>query len=452
MMRAILLLWLASLGTWPVAAQAPAAPITLVVATVNNSHMLQLQALGHEYEYAHPGTKLRWITLPENELRRAVSSDIQTQMHRFDVITVGMYEVPIWAEQGKLLPLHPPAGYDLDDLIDNIRDGLSYRDELYAAPFYGESSMLFFRKDLFARAGLSMPEQPTWNEIEGFAAKLHDGQAGVHGICLRARPGWGENMTLVATMANAFGGQWFNMQWRPQLQSRAWHDAVNLYVRLLQRYGPRDAVERGYNENLAMFNAGRCAMWVDATIAAGSVSNAKNNPHALSVGFSPAPRAATHKGARWLWAWALAIPRTTSKDHADAAQRFVAWATSRAYVKRVAALRGWESVPSGSRKSTYTNPAFRAAAPWAAQELEAIRMADPYDATLEPNPYVGVQFAAIREFAAIGNAVGQSIADAVKGRISVDSALSRGQSVAERYLALQALPQSSPKKAAQKAR
>ena len=207
--------------------------LTLVVATVDNAHMLQLQALSPEFERAHPGVRIRWVTLPEGDLRRAVGSDIQTLSRQFNVVTLGMYEVGVWARRGWLAPIRPGADYGLHDLLDNIREGLSFQGELYAAPFYGESSMLYYRKDLLAQAGLSMPARPSWSEIETLAARLNDPQRGVYGICLRGKPGWGENMTLVATMVNAYGGQWFNEQWKPMLQTAAWRDAVSLYVSLL---------------------------------------------------------------------------------------------------------------------------------------------------------------------------------------------------------------------------
>lgn len=412
------------------------APATLVIATVNNGHMLTLQTLSREFEKAHPDVRIRWVTLPEAELRKAVSSDLQTRARQFDIVTIGMYEVPVFAKQGWILPLRPPSDYDVEDLIRNTREGLSYRGELYAAPFYGESSMLYYRKDLFAKAGLKIPVKPTWSDVATFAARLDDPEHQVHGICLRGHPGWGGNMTLVATMANAFGGQWFDMQWRPQLQSPAWHRAVSLYVDLLQRYGPADAVKRGYNGNLELFNAGRCAIWIDATVAAGFVADRRLNLRAADVGFAPAPVAITSKGSHWLWAWALAVPAGGDERHTLAAQTFVAWATSREYIRLVAATRGWGLVPTGTRKSTYAEPDFQRAAPWASHELKAIRSADPRDATLGPSPYLGVQFAAIEEFAPIGDAVGQAVADAVNGRISIDAALARSQSIAQRYMTL----------------
>lgn len=414
--------------------------ITVVIATVNNGHMLQMAALSPEFERTHPDIQIRWVTLSETQLRKAVSSNIATQGRQFDVVTVGMYEVPIWARQGWLTPIRATPQLDIQDLLPSIREGLSHQGKLYGAPIYGESSMLFYRMDLFARAGLTMPAQPTWSDIAAFAARLHAPQDKVHGICLRAKAGWGENMSLLTTIANTHGAQWFDMQWRPQLQSRAWHDAVSLYVDLLRRHGPSDAVQRGYNENLALFLAGQCAIWVDATVAAGFLSDPEQNPHAQQVGFAPAPIGTTPKGARWLWAWALAIPSDIDAAHAEAAQTFVAWATSRAYIERVAALRGWGLVPAGTRMSTYANPRFQRAAPWASHELAAIRGADPRNATLPPSPYLGVQFVTIPEFAAIGDEVGQRIAEAVAGQLSVDDALALGQRAAQRRMLSATLP------------
>jgi len=418
----------------------PAQAVTLVIATVDNGQLLQLQALSSAFEQAHPDIRLRWITLTENQLRQHVSSDLATHAGLVDVLTIGLYEVPIWARRGWLRPIRPAPGYDPGDLLDNIRAGLSHRGQLYAAPIYGESSMLMYRKDLMRQAGLTMPANPTWTEIAAIAAGLNDPANEVHGICLRGTPGWGENMALVTTMVNAFGGQWFDLEWRPQLQSKPWRDAVGLYVELLTRYGPKDAAARGFNENLALFQAGRCALWVDATVAGGFVANPEQSRWADSIGFAQAPAEVTAKGSHWLWAWSLAIPASDDATREAAAQKFVNWATSRDYLELVASEYGWGLVPSGTRRSTYANPQFQRAAPWAAMELEAIRTADPTDATLPKSPYVGVQFAVIPEFRTIGDAVGEFIAAALDGKLSVEEALARSQHVTSRQLVLGGYP------------
>lgn len=418
----------------------PAHGGTLVIATVDNGHMLRLQALSSAFEQAHPDIQIRWVTLKEHALRQAVRVDIETQGGLFDVMTIGMYEVPIWADRGWLRPIRPAPGYELDDLLPSVREGLSRRGTLYAAPLYGESSILMYRKDLMRKAGLKMPERPRWTEVAAFAARLHNPAHGIYGICLRGSPGWGENISLVTTMVNTFGGQWFDATWRPQLDSQPWKEAVNLYVDLLKRFGPPDAATMGYNENLALFQAGKCAQWVDATVAAGFLSDPESSAVAGKIGFAAAPSEVTPKGSHWLWAWALAIPAGVDPVHEAAAQRFVHWATSRAYIELIAAKDGWGEVPAGTRQSTYAHPEFRRAAPWAVHELEAILSANPKDATLAPSPYDGIQFAAIPEFRDIGNEVGQLIADALAGRLSVEEALSRGQFAAQRQLLLGGYP------------
>src|SRR5687767_5140085 len=179
----------------------------IVVATVNNGHMIEMQKLTKHFEAAHPGIKVKWVTLEEGVLRQRVTTDIATKGGQFDVMTIGMYETPIWGKKGWLQELKPTAGYDVDDLLPAIRNGLSVDGKLYSAPFYGESSMLMYRKDLTDKAGITFAEQPTWVEVRDAAAKIHDPKNGVYGICLRGKPGWGDNMGPITTMANSFGGQ-----------------------------------------------------------------------------------------------------------------------------------------------------------------------------------------------------------------------------------------------------
>ena len=404
----------------------------LVVATVNNGHMIEMQKLTKHFEAANPGTTVKWVTLEEGVLRQRVTTDIATKGGQFDIMTIGMYETPIWGKRGWLVPIKPDVNYAPEDLLPPIAAGLSVGNTLYAAPFYGESSMLMYRKDLVAKAGLSMPDNPTWEQVREVAAKVHDPKAGVYGMCLRGKPGWGDNMALLTTMVNTFGGQWFDMEWKPQLTTQPWKDAITFYVDLMKKYGPPGASANSFNENLALFNEGKCGMWVDATIAASFVSDPKQSKVADKVAFAQAPVAVTPKGANWLWAWALAIPAGSKK--VDEAQKFVRWATSREYIQLVAKESGWARVPTGTRRSTYTNPEFLKAAVFAEAERKAIFSANPNDSTKPKSPYVGVQFAAIPEFQAIGVAVGQQMAAALSGKTTVDKALAASQTVAEREM------------------
>ncbi len=413
-------------------AAAPASAGEIVVATVNNGHMIEMQKLTPEFEKANPGVKVKWVTLEEGVLRQRVTTDIATKGGQFDVMTIGMYETPIWGKKGWLNELKMDAGYDVDDLLPAMRNGLSVEGKLYAAPFYGESSMLMVRKDLADKAGVKFAERPTWNDVRDAAAKMHDPKAGVYGICLRGKPGWGDNMAFITTMVNSFGGQWFDMGWKPQLESKPWQEAISFYVDLLKKYGPPGSSANSFNEILALYNEGKCAMWIDATIAASFITDPKQSKVANKVAFAQGPYSATQKGANWLWAWALAIPAGT-KNAADA-QKFITWATSKEYIQLVAKTNGWGHVPTGTRKSTYANAEFLKAAVFAEAEKKAIDSANPNDSTLPKSPYVGVQFAAIPEFQAIGIAVGQQMSAALSGKTSVAAALKASQQVADREM------------------
>jgi sorbitol/mannitol transport system substrate-binding protein len=404
----------------------------IVVATVNNGHMIEMQKQTKHFEAANPDIKVKWVTLEEGALRARVTTDIATKGGQFDVMTIGMYETPIWGKKGWLNELKTDAKYDADDILPAMRNGLSVDGKMYAAPFYGESSMLMYRKDLADNAGVTVPSNPTWAQVKDLAAKIHNPKEGVYGICLRGKPGWGDNMAFLTTLVNTSGGQWFDMKWKPQLESKPWKDAITFYVDLLTKYGPPGSANNSFNEILALYNEGKCGMWIDATIAASFITDPKQSKVADKVAFAQAPTMVTPKGANWLWAWALAVPAGTK--NADAAQKFVAWATSKEYINLIGKEVGWGNVPTGTRKSTYTNENFLKVAKFAAAEKAAIDSANPNDSTLPKSPYVGVQFAAIPEFQAIGIAVGQQMSAALAGKTTIDKALKASQVAAEREM------------------
>ena len=405
----------------------------LTIATVNNGDMVVMQDLSRQFETDNPDIELRWVVLEENILRQRTTTDVASGGGQFDVLTIGSYEAPIWARRGWLKPLDQlPDDYDVDDLITPIRTGLSYEDTLYALPFYGESSMLYYRRDLFEKAGIAMPEQPTYDQVKEWASKVHDPSNGVYGMCLRGKPGWGENMAFLTTLANTFGGRWFDMDWQPQLDTPEWKKAVSFYVETLNEYGPPGASSNGFNENLALFSTGKCGMWIDATVAAGLLSNPEQSQVTDTVGFAPAPIESYPNGSNWLWSWALAIPETSRSP--EAAQKFITWATSKDYIQLVADKSGWVGVPPGTRTSTYENPNYQEVAPFAKTVLNSIESADIENPSVLPTPYKGIQYVDIPEFQAIGTQVGQRMAATLAGQSDIDESLKTAQSIAERFM------------------
>ncbi len=405
---------------------------TITIATVNNGQMIQMQGLTDDFTAKNPDIDVEWVTLEENILRQRVTTDVATKGGQYDVMTIGTYEVPIWGKQGWLVPLSDlPESYDADDILPAIRGGLTVDGELYAAPFYGESSMVMYRRDLMEAAGLEMPEAPTWEFIGEAARAMTDRDAEIYGICLRGKAGWGENMAFLTAMGNSFGARWFDMDWKPQFDTEAWANTLNFYINLMTDAGPPGASSNGFNENLALFQTGKCGMWIDATVAASFVTNPAESTVADQVGFALAPDNGLGKRGNWLWAWSLAIPAGTQKE--EAAKKFVEWATSKDYLELVAAKDGWANVPPGTRTSLYENPEY-AEIPFAKMTLDSINSADPNNPAVDPVPYVGVQFAAIPEFQGIATAVGQQFSAALAGTTSVEDALANAQNLATREM------------------
>ena len=349
-------------------------------------------------------------------------------------MTIGAFETPIYANKGWLEPLtNLPASYNESDLLAPIRDSLSFNKKLFALPFYGESSMTYYRKDLFEKAGLKMPEKPTYAQIKEFASKLNNPKEKFYGICLRGKSGWGENMALVGTMINSYGGSWFDMQWKSQVGGKGWLEALDSYVDLLKNYGPPDAAENGFGENLKLFAGGNCAMWIDATVAAGMIFDKSQSKVADKVGFTASPVGTVDKGSHWLWTWALGIPSSSSRK--ELATKFITWATSKEYVNLTGKSKGWVSVPPGTRRSTYENAQYKAAAPFAPFVLKAIEEADPVDATVEKKPYLGIQFVNIPEFPAIGTQVGNAVHEALIGKATNQAALAKAKDAIDKIMA-----------------
>ncbi len=406
---------------------------TLTIATVNNGDMIRMQGLTEDFTTKNPDIQLEWVTLEENVLRERVTTDIATKGGQYDLVTIGNYEVPIWAKQGWLVALDGLGDdYDVDDLLPAIRGGLSVDGKLYAAPFYGESAMIMYRKDLFEKAGLTMPDSPTWEFIGDAARKITDRGADISGICLRGKAGWGENMAFLTALNNSFGGRWFDENWQPQFDQPEWKTSLQFYVDMMKDAGPQGASSNGFNENLTLFQQGKCGMWIDATVAASFVSNPKDSTVADKGGYAIFPDTGNGNHGHWLWSWNLAVPASSTK--AEAAQKFIAWATSKGYTELVASKEGWANVPPGTRTSLYKNAEYEKAAPFAAPTLAAMDAADITKPSVKPVPYTGGQFVAIPEFQGLGTTVGQLFSAVLAGQSSVDDALAQAQTTAVREM------------------
>ncbi|MBX9393447.1 sugar ABC transporter substrate-binding protein [Streptomyces sp. TRM72054] len=406
---------------------------SLNVLMVNNPQMVELQKLTADHFTKDTGIAVNFTVLPENDVRDKISQDFANQAGQYDVATLSNYEIPIYAKNGWLHSLDEyvksDTAFDQDDILTPMTQALTAEDgKLYGEPFYGESSFLMYRKDVFEKAGLTMPDKPTWQQVADLAAKVDGAESGMKGICLRGLPGWGEVMAPLTTVVNTFGGTWFDEDWNARLDSKEFKDATQFYVDLVREHGEAGAAQSGYAECLNNMTQGKTAMWYDATAGAGSLE-ASGSPVKGKIGYVPAPVEKTDSSG-WLYTWAWGVQKASK--NAENAWKFISWASGKDYEKLVGEKLGWANVPAGKRASTYDIPEYREeAAAFADVTRDAIANAKPEDPGVQPRPAPGIQFVGIPEFTDLGTKVSQEISAAIAGRQSVDSALSKSQKLAE---------------------
>ncbi|TXJ72704.1 sugar ABC transporter substrate-binding protein [Streptomyces lavendulae] len=421
-------------GCWVGAGGAGSGGDSINVLMVNNPQMVELQKLTAAHFTKETGIKVNFTVLPENDVRDKISQDFANQAGQYDVATLSNYEIPIYARNGWLRPMDgyvaKDPSYDEKDILAPMRTSLTGDDgRLYGQPFYGESSFLMYRKDVFAAKGLTMPAHPTWQQVADLAAKADGARPGMRGICLRGLPGWGEMAAPLTTVVNTFGGTWFDKDWKARLDSPAFEKATKFYVDLVRAHGESGAAQSGFAECLNDMTQGKVAMWYDATSAAGSLE-AKGSPVKGRLGYAPAPIERT-RSSGWLYTWAWGIQHASHNP--DKAWKFVSWASSKEYERLVGETSGWPDVPAGKRASTYENADYRRSAA-AFQEMtrQAIGNSRPDDPGVQPRPAPGIQFVDIPEFTDLGTRVSQEISAAIAGRQSVDTALRKSQQLAEK--------------------
>lgn len=402
------------------------------VLMVNNPQMEDLQKLTADNFTKETGIKVNFTVMPENDVRGKISQEFSSQAGQYDVASLSNYEIPFYSANGWLASLDSvakDAEFNQADILPAYTASLTGKDgKLYGEPFYGESSFLMYRKDVFNAKGLTMPDHPTWQQVADLAAKADGAAPGMKGICLRGQPSWGQLGGELTTMVNTFGGTWFDKDWNAQLNAPEFREATEFYVNLVRDHGEPGAAQSGYTECLNNFSQGKVAMWYDATAAAGTLE-ADTSPVKGKVGYVAAPVEKT-KASGWLWTWSWGVQAASKKQ--DAAGKFIAWASSKKYEELVGSTLGWAHAPSGKRISTFENPDFQKAAPFYQAERWAIENADPKNPGLQARPAVGIQFVGIPEYADLGTTVTQGISAAIAGQGSVAEALAKGQEAAQK--------------------
>ena len=395
------------------------------VLAVNNPQMLDAQKITDAAFTKKTGITVKYTFLPENEERDKATQQVANGASSYDVLNIGPYEVPLWAERKWIEPLDQyvakDPNYDLNDFIPGVRAALSSQGKLYVAPFATETTFTAYRKDLLKAKGLTMPEHPTWNQVVDIASKVNDPAKGVSGLCMRGLAGWGQNMAQFTDMLNTFGGTWFNKDWSSGVTSPEFKQTMQFYVNAAQKYGPKGQAQVSVSDCFNNFIGGKSAMWIDSSAAGPAIDDPGQSKVAGKVGYAYMPTVKTQYSG-WLWSWGWGIP--TASKNKDNAWKYISWVTGKTYGDDVAAQLGWGHYAGYSRESTYDKPGFVAANKLSLPVTKgAIAHADPNNPGVQPRPYSGIQYITIPEWTDLGTTAGQQLSAAIGGTTSVDSAI-----------------------------
>ena len=405
------------------------------VLMVNNPQMIDLQRLTADHFSRETGIEVNFTVLPENDVRDKISQEFSSQAGQYDVASLSNFEIPIYAKSEWIAPLDEYVGADTQfnqaDILAPMTQSLTAEDgKIYGEPFYGESSFLMYRKDIFEAKGVTLPEKPTWQQVAEAAQKVATPE--VRGICLRGQPGWGQVMAPLTTVVNTFGGTWFTKDWQAQVNAPEFKEATKFYVDLVRNYGEAGAPQAGFAECLNNMTQGKVAMWYDATVAAGLLE-ANDSPVKGKLGFTQAPVVKTDSSG-WLYTWAFGIQKASKKQ--EQAWKFISWASGKGYEELVGKNLGWSKLPDGKRSSTYQRAEYKqSSGSFSAMAEAAIKSAKPLNPGVQERPAPGIQFVGIPEFTDLGTQVSQQISSAIAGAVSVDDALNNGQGLAEKVAA-----------------
>ena len=404
---------------------------TINVLMVNNPQMVDLQKLTDANFTAKTGIKVNYTVLPENDMRAKASLEFKNQAGQYDVATLSNYEIPIFAGNDWMADLTDlsknDAGFNQADIFPAFTNSLTVDGKLYGEPFYGESSFLMYRKDVFAAKGITLKDNPTWDEVAAAAAKVDGAQPGMKGICLRGKPGWGELGAPFTTVVNTFGATYWDKDWNAKVNDPAFKAATDFYVNLVKSHGEVSPDQAGFTECLNNMQQNKVAMWYDATSAAGSLE-APDSPVKGKMGYVQAPVKDT-KSSGWLYAWSWAVEKASKNT--DAAWQFISWASSANYEETVGTQLGWAKAPSGKRTSLYSNPEYtKAASAFAPATLAALKAADPTNPGVQPRPAIGIQFVDFADFVPFGDKITASLSQVLAGTGTVDGWLADAQTQA----------------------
>ncbi|MBY8874899.1 sugar ABC transporter substrate-binding protein [Micromonospora sp. PLK6-60] len=348
------------------------------------------------------GLKVELTQLGEDQLSdqynvklNAGSSDIDVMMYR------PLQEGKLFAKNKYLADLseHVKSSkdWDFDDFQSGPVEATTYEDKTVGVPIITEQEVLYYRKDLLAKAGLSAPPK-TLDELKAAAAKIKAAEPGTAGFV--ARTGKSPAVTQFSSFLYSFGGDFVDDSGKATVNSDAAKQAYAFYGGLIKDAGPANvSTDMGWPEAMAIFTQGKAAFYTEANSLYKNATDPAKSKVADTVGFAPFPAGPAGSKPYNIPSWALGV--NDSSENKSNAWKFIEWATGK---EQTLALQK-AGVPS-ARTSVWENPEGTAGYP--KDLVEAIT--ESGKAGVAHDRPVVVKVAQAREI------VGQPIVDAIAGK------------------------------------
>jgi len=318
-----------------------------------------IQALVPDFEKL-TGIKVQYETFTEDQYRQKVLLELAAGTGGVDAIQTATAQegLKFW-RSGWYEPLDEylknprltDPNYDLADISKPALAGNTYDGKLVALPTTQQTTMLYYRKDLFDKYKIKVPQ--TMAELEEAAKKLHNMDEGgqkIVGIVLRGKKAAATSQW--APYLLSMGGSWLTKDGKPAMNSPEAIQAFDFYGRLLRNYGPPGAVNYHWYECVSLFVQGKAAMYTDVSNRIFYFEDPAKSQVVGKVGYALFPAGSTGRKPT-MEVWSMAIASKSKKK--EAAYLFVQWAASKENILKMH-LKGAPSV----RAFAWKDPKFLA--------------------------------------------------------------------------------------------
>ncbi|WP_197470608.1 ABC transporter substrate-binding protein [Anaerosporomusa subterranea] len=299
---------------------------TIRVLMANHPYPEALKKLIPEFE-KKTGAKVNLESYTEDQLTQKLTVEFTSGKSNVDVfMTRPLQEGRLFTKNKWYEPLNAQieksGDWDWKDFPKSTADAVTYSGSINSVPIVTEWQTLFYRKDLFEKAGLKPPT--TLEELEAAAKKLHNPDAGMYGIVSRGQRA--NAVTQLSSYLYNFGGDWIK-DGKAVVDTPEAIKAFEYYGRLLHDYGPPGVTNMHWPQAQALMASGKVAMWTDAsTLLAGLIDPAKSQV-ADKIGIAQFPAGPKGNHPFLVVPWAMSV--SAQSQQKDAAWEFLKWASSK---------------------------------------------------------------------------------------------------------------------------